>query len=132
MVRPCTLLCCNAHGISKRVTILSTNCVSIDSIKSLLHMDLDCIVVDKNGNTAGPVRLGTVSLVNSRNYNLFTLSKLLRRLKVHVNALKVVMTNRLKVLILDIVIKLQKMCYSARVLNVAARLSPPLMLSLQS
>ena len=70
---------CGAHGLNKRATTLSTTGVSGGSIKPSLQMDLDCIVIDKNGNAAGFVRLENVALLETSNYNLFSLSKLLNR-----------------------------------------------------
>ena len=61
-----------------------------------MNLDLDCIVVDKkNGNATDPVQLANVALLESRNYNLFSLPKLLNiRLKMHGDASKVVMSKR--------------------------------------
>ena len=46
---------CGAHGLNKRAATLSMTGVSGGSIKSLLQMDLDCRVINKDGNAVGPV-----------------------------------------------------------------------------
>ena len=68
---------CGAHGLNKRATTLSTTGVSGGSIKPLLQMDLDYIAINKDGNAVGPVRLENVALLETSNYNLCSLSKLL-------------------------------------------------------
>ena len=68
---------CSTHGLNKRATTLSTSGVSGGSIKPSLQMDLDCIAINKDGNVVGLVRLENVALLETSNYNLFGLSKLL-------------------------------------------------------
>ena len=68
---------CGAHGLNKCATTLSSTGMSGGSIKPSLQMDLDCITINKDGNAVGPVRLENVPLLESSNYNLFILSKLL-------------------------------------------------------
>ena len=68
---------CGAHGLNKRATTLSTTSVSGGSIKPWLQTDLDCIAVNTDGNTVGPVQLEKVTLLETSNYNLFSVSKLL-------------------------------------------------------
>merc|ERR1712194_525908 len=79
------------------------------SIKPSLQMDLDCIAIDKNGNAAGSIRLENVALLETSNYNLFSLSKLLNSgWKMQGDATKVVMSKRSMILTFDIVIKTTK------------------------
>ena len=100
---------CDSHGINKRATTIGTIGVSGGSIKSLLQIELECIAEGENGKAAGPVLLGNTALLESSDYNLFSLSKLLNsRWKMHGNASKVVMTNGSKVSTLDIDIKTTK------------------------
>ena len=95
--------------INKRVTTSSMNGMSVGSIKASLQMKLECIAVNKNDKEASPVLLGKVALLESSNYNLCSVSKLLNRgRKMHGNASKVVTTNGSKVLTSDIVIKTTK------------------------
>ena len=97
---------CGLYAINKRATTISTTNVSGSSIKPSLQMELECIAMDKNNKEAGPVLLGNVALLESINYNLFSLSKLLNSgQKMHGDASKVVMTNGSKVLTFDIVVK---------------------------
>ena len=46
---------CVAYGLNTYTTTLRTTGVSGGSIKPLLHMDLHCIVINKDGNAVGPV-----------------------------------------------------------------------------
>ena len=106
---------CSTHGLNKRATSLSTTCISGGSIKPSLQMDLDCIAINKDGNAFDPVRLENVALLETSNYNLFSLSKLLNSgRKIQCDATKVVMSKRSMILTSDIVIKLRKVRFSAR------------------
>ena len=100
---------CAFRGINKRATTISTTGVFSGSIKPLLHIKLEFIAVDKNGKESVLVLLGNVVLLESSNYNLFSLSKLLNSgWKIHGNAPKVGMTNGSKVFNFDIVIQTTK------------------------
>ena len=68
---------CSAHGLNKCGTTLSMTVVSGGSIKPSLQLDLDYIAINKHGNAIGPIRLENVALLETSNYSLFGLSKLL-------------------------------------------------------
>ena len=72
-------------------------------------MDLDCIAINNDGNAIGPVRLENVALLETSNYNLFSLSKLLNSgWKMQGDASNVVMLKGSMVLTFAIVIKTTK------------------------
>ena len=100
---------CGAHGLDKCATTLGTTGVFGGSINPSLQMDLDCIAINKDGNAVGPVRLENVALLETSNYNLVSLSKLLNNgWKMQGDATKVVMSKRSRILTFDIVIKTTK------------------------
>ena len=83
--------------------------MSGSSIKPSLQMDLNCIAINKDGNAVGPVQLENVALLETSNYNSFSLSKLLNSgWKMQGNASKVVMSKGSMFLTFDIVMKTTK------------------------
>jgi len=100
---------CGAHGLNKSATTLSTTRVSGSSIKPSLQMKMNCVDINKDGNAVGPVRLENVALLETSNYNVFSLSKLLNSgWKMQGDATKLVMSKRSMILTFDIVLKTTK------------------------
>ena len=72
--------------------------VSGGSITPLLKMDLNYIAINKDSNSVGPVRVENVALLETSNFNVCNLSKLLNsRWKIQGDASKVVMLKGLMV-----------------------------------
>ena len=88
------LFFCGANGLNTRATTIITTGVSGGSIKPSPKMDLNCISLNRDDNTVGPVRLENVELLENSNYNLFSLF-----------TSKVVMLKGSMFLTFDIVIK---------------------------